>query len=141
MSWRDIELSTLELSVRCKGVLCYGVGLKTLGEVDEKSDAELLRWPGMGPKTLEEIRAVIAHHKDGHPDLSAVMEQSAKAIMEAVKLARRYERERIVAKLRAMNEEIHASRPAGDGPSLAYSCWSGQLSTLMIVLDEIEAME
>lgn len=67
LDWRALPVSDAGLSRRATNAL-RSVYLpadvfppfQTIGEVAVRTDAELLRWPGIGPKVLSEARARIA---------------------------------------------------------------------------------
>jgi DNA-directed RNA polymerase subunit alpha len=60
--WRRVPLEELELSIRAHNCL-HNMGCDTAGEVADKTDNELLRWPNLGRRSLREIREQIARVK------------------------------------------------------------------------------
>lgn len=58
----DTSVKELELTTRAAQCL-KNEGLKTVGEVMAKSDAELLRIPNFGRKSLHEVKEAIADHR------------------------------------------------------------------------------
>ena len=57
--WKNVRLSDIDLSVRTSNCL-YHMGLATLGELASLSDAELLRQPNFGRKSLNEVKALLS---------------------------------------------------------------------------------
>jgi len=57
--WQDIATGDRVIVLRGMGAKLEVVGFRTLGEVDGATDAELLRLPGIGTKTIAQIREVI----------------------------------------------------------------------------------
>ena len=57
--WKNVRLSDIDLSVRTSNCL-YRMGLTTLGELACLSDAELLRQPNFGRKSLNEVKALLS---------------------------------------------------------------------------------
>ena len=75
-SW-DTPLDSIDMSTRSRG--CLGaVGCKTAGDARMKSDAELLRIPNFGAKSLREVRALTGspapHHVKSVIDREALNE-------------------------------------------------------------------
>ena len=60
--WKNVRLSDIDLSVRTSNCL-YSMGLTTLGELASLSDAELLRQPNFGRKSLREVKALLSSTK------------------------------------------------------------------------------
>ena len=56
--WKNVRLSDIDLSVRTSNCL-YHMGLTTLGELASLSEAELLRQPNFGRKSLNEVKALL----------------------------------------------------------------------------------
>ncbi len=61
--WKDIRLSDINLSVRALNCLRQK-GLTTLAELASLSDAELLKIPNFGKRTLREVRELLSSTKD-----------------------------------------------------------------------------
>ena len=57
--WKNVRLSNINLSVRTSNCL-YHMGLTTLGELASLSEAELLRQPNFGRKSLNEVKALLS---------------------------------------------------------------------------------
>lgn len=55
--------------------------------------------------------------------------------------AAKEERARIVAMIKDLEAELWKQKPAGRGPSLAHSCWDGELASMMIVRAMVEGDE
>lgn len=64
--WRNIPIKDMELSVRSETCL-RSLGLKTAGEVADKSDSELLSIPAFGRKHLNEVRECLAYWRGKEP--------------------------------------------------------------------------
>lgn len=74
------ELATLKLSARTRRIL-IGTNIRTVGDVAELTDAELLRLPMCGRRTLNEIRGVT-----GTADFGAEeREEQARILEETVR--------------------------------------------------------
>lgn len=58
---RRIRVDELDLSVRVSHALRMQ-GLETLGDVCKHSEAELLRYPNFGRKSLNELKEVLCNH-------------------------------------------------------------------------------
>lgn len=63
MSWKDIRITDVPSIRESRAHLFNAEGVMTLGEVDARSDTELLRFPGVGEGSVKEIREVIAASK------------------------------------------------------------------------------
>ena len=61
-AWRRASLDELALSIRAHNCL-HNMGIETAGEAADKTDAELLRWPHLGIRSLREIRQQIERVK------------------------------------------------------------------------------
>ena len=59
---RRIRMEDLDLSARCAGVLIRGEGLKTLGQLCRYTEADLMRLPNFGRRSLNEIKEVLNYH-------------------------------------------------------------------------------
>ena len=57
--WKNVRLSDIDLSVRTANCLNQ-MGLTTLGELANLSDAELLGQPHFGRKSLKEVKALLS---------------------------------------------------------------------------------
>lgn len=68
VDWRTIRTSDCEFSVKARAALIQDHGPQvTIGDLDAKTDAELLRSPNVGRKTLNEVRSMIATLKETYP--------------------------------------------------------------------------
>lgn len=58
------SLTALKLSIRVQNILSFypteELRIKTIGELVQKTEGELLKLGGMGPKSLDEIKAALA---------------------------------------------------------------------------------
>jgi DNA-directed RNA polymerase subunit alpha len=57
----NTPINNWDISVRCYNMLKYE-GVRTLGDLTEKTAAELLRAPNFGKVSLAEIRQFLAEH-------------------------------------------------------------------------------
>jgi DNA-directed RNA polymerase alpha subunit len=57
--WRRTPLDAMELTCRAHNCL-HNMGCETAGDVDDKTDNELLRTPNFGRKCLREVREQLA---------------------------------------------------------------------------------
>ncbi len=61
MTWQNIPIEELELSVRSNNCLLISSPYRTVGEIAEATDDDLLRIPNLGRRSLREIREMIAY--------------------------------------------------------------------------------
>jgi DNA-directed RNA polymerase alpha subunit len=67
-SWRTLPVDEMEISVRASNALRFNesyrdYGCKTAGDIDDKTDRELLRFSNFGKESLREVRAEIERLK------------------------------------------------------------------------------
>lgn len=68
VDWRTIRAVDCDLSDKARRNLAVEFGgAVTLGELDAKSDVDLLRTANIGRKTLDEVRTVISALRDSYP--------------------------------------------------------------------------
>jgi DNA-directed RNA polymerase alpha subunit len=64
-AWRRIPLNEMALSTRAHNCF-HNEGLNCAGEIAAQRDQDLLRIPNFGPKSLTEVREVIAALREPH---------------------------------------------------------------------------
>ena len=74
--WKNVRLSDVNLSVRTSNCLRY-MGLTTLGELASLSNAELLRQPNFGRKSLNEVEALLSSIENLVPRAECAKEDGA----------------------------------------------------------------